>query len=288
MTFRARALLAATALTAMAGQAVAADIVYQPPIVEAPPVYEAPVEVVSTGGWYIRGDIDYHAPRWRGGDYVTYGAGPVYGNSFATGSLRPAFSVGGGVGYQANKHFRADFTADYWFRSTFNGTTVGACGTCTDTATMSALLLMANAYVHIGKWGRWSPYVGAGIGGARVHWSDLQNTLPNGNTVTHPGATSWRFAVAAMAGTTVCLTDKIDLDLGYRYTRISGGPMFAYDQVNTVGPGVDRGFDVHEGRAGLRYKFGGGHGGGLGSSSGCGYKPAPHYEPPVIEPPIYK
>ncbi len=281
---RTRSLLLGAAFAVAAGQAMAADITYEPPIVEAPPVYEAPpVEIAHAGGWYIRGDIDYHAPMWRGGDYFI-NAVPTQTLPFTSGSLRPAFSVGGGIGYQASKYFRADFTADYWFRSTFTGTTGSACGTCFDSSAMSALVLMANAYVHFGKWGRWSPYVGAGIGGAHVTWDNISNTLPDGTNISHPGASSWRFAYAAMAGTTVCLTNKLDLDVGYRYTNIASGAMFGND--GTVGPGFDRGFGVHEGRAGLRYKFGGGGRGGWGDS--CGHKPAPiAYEPePVV--PIYK
>lgn len=294
MIRRARTLLAGIGMLAVAGPAAAADIYYEPPVVEAPPVYEIPVEKERYGGWYIRGDIDYHFTGWRGGDYITYGFGAVQPgtNSFRTGALRPSFSVGGGVGYQVNKYLRADVTGDYFFRTGFRGTTATACGLiCTETSSMSAILLMANAYVHLGKWGRFSPYVGAGMGGARVSWGELVNQNPNNPTPEiHPGATSWRFAWSAMAGTTVCLTDRLDLDVGYRYARVTGGRMF--QQVgNLPGPGFDRGFDVHEARAGLRYKFGGGggkHGFG-GGWGGCGQKPTPiAYEPPPIEMPVYK
>ena len=287
MTGRAIALLAGATMLAVAGPAAAADIVYEPPVVEAPPVYETPVVEANTGGWYIRGDIDYHWTGWRGGDYITYGAGvgEPGTNYFRTGALRPSFSVGAGAGYQVNKWFRADVTGDYFFRTTFNGTTGDACGNiCTEVGSMSALVLMANAYVHLGKYGRFSPYVGAGIGGARISWGALQNT--NAGVVTeHAGATNWRFAYAGMLGTTVCLTDSLDLDVGYRYTRIAGGRMFEY--APQAGPGFDRGFNVHEARAGLRYKIGGrkGHWGG----SSCGHKPAPvAYEPPPLEMPVYK
>ena len=38
---------------------------------QAPPVaYEQPADF---GGWYIRGDIDYHWSNFRGADYITYG-----------------------------------------------------------------------------------------------------------------------------------------------------------------------------------------------------------------------
>ncbi len=39
-----------------------------------PPVaYEQPADF---GGWYIRGDIDYHWSNFGGTDYITYGATP--------------------------------------------------------------------------------------------------------------------------------------------------------------------------------------------------------------------
>src|SRR5690606_24448696 len=112
MTVCARALAFAAALT-IAGGAHAADIVYEPPIVEAPPVYEVPVEHDDFGGWYIRGDIDYHLSQFRGGTYVTYGTPGGLG-AFDFGRLGGAFSAGVGAGYQMNKYLRADVTADYF------------------------------------------------------------------------------------------------------------------------------------------------------------------------------
>ncbi|RVC73045.1 porin family protein, partial [Mesorhizobium sp. M4A.F.Ca.ET.022.05.2.1] len=57
--FNTRMALFAALFAGVAAPALAADLT-EPPVVEAapPPVaYEQPVEV---GGWYIRGDIDYH------------------------------------------------------------------------------------------------------------------------------------------------------------------------------------------------------------------------------------
>ena len=48
------------------------------------------------------------------------------------------------------------------------------------------------------------------------------------------------------------------------------------------GPGFDGGFDVHEGRAGVRYQFGGGN-------PGCGKKQEfIPYEPEPLPPVVYK
>jgi opacity protein-like surface antigen len=280
-------ILLGAALMAGAAPAGAADL-YQPPIVEAPPPVYVPEPEPSFGGWYIRGDVGYNLFGFRGADWITYGCascGPTPGtNSFTSGTLRGAFSVGLGAGYQVSKHFRVDLTGDYIFGSAFNGTSSGTgCGTgpcsSTDAATMSALLLMANAYADLGTWHGITPYVGAGMGGARISWSDLQNTT----TVTsvHTGATNWRFAWALMAGASYCMTDKLKLDVGYRYARVNGGRMFEWGPAGAAigaGPGFDRGLDIHQVRGGLRYAFGG--------DSSC----APHetisYEPQPL--PIYK
>ncbi|AZO27432.1 MULTISPECIES: outer membrane protein [Mesorhizobium] len=274
----ARMALFAALFAGLAGPAFAADIAEPPPVEEAPPpVVEA--QPVDFGGWYIRGDIDYHWSRFRGGDYITYGAAPQTQGSFASGKLKGAFSAGAGIGYQVNQYFRTDLTADWMGKSNFRGSTVGFCGggvpcVSTDTSSYSALLLLANAYVDIGTWHGVTPYVGAGIGGAWVKWDTLHNSDDDGDFF-HQGGKGWRFAYALMAGASYCLTDRVKLDVGYRYSHINGGKMFEYASDSNVGPGYDRGINVHEVRGGLRYQFG---------RSDC----APPPEPYVPEPePIY-
>ncbi len=97
-----------------ASPVLAADLAERPIVIEEPPVIQQPYEEVSDfGGWYIRGDVDYHWPDFRGADYITYGTPPGT-KSFDTGELKAAFSLGAGVGYQINRHFRTDLTVDYW------------------------------------------------------------------------------------------------------------------------------------------------------------------------------
>jgi opacity protein-like surface antigen len=275
-------MLGAALFAGMAAPAFAADV-YEPPIVEAPPIYNEPIPVEpSYGGWYLRGDIDYHFSTFRGGNYITYGTPGGLG-AFDFGNLRGAFSGGVGVGYKMSKWFRADLTADYFFRSTFTGQTSGTCGvtpcTSTDSSAYSAIVAMANVYVDLGTWYRITPYVGAGFGGARIKWDDLRNTI-GGTTTVHTGVTSWRFAWALMAGASYCINKNWAADVGYRYMRVSGGRMFEY--APAAGPGFDLGFNIHEARAGLRYQFGGGN-------PGCGKKQEfIPYEPEPIQPIVYK
>ncbi|TIW16875.1 MAG: porin family protein [Mesorhizobium sp.] len=250
----ARMALFAALLAGVAGPALAADLAEPPPVEEEPPpVVEA--QPVDVGGWYIRGDIDYHWSNLGSIDYITYGPPPGT-NDFDFGDLKGGFSLGAGVGYKINDYLRTDLTADYWFKSDFNGQTSDLTTTSTEVSSMSALLLLANAYVDIGTWNGVTPYVGAGIGGAHVKWDTVHD--PN-TTETNPGSSNWRFAYALMAGASYCLTDKVILDAGYRFTHIEGGRMFEFDTTSS-GPGFDHGINTHEVRGGLRYQFGGNNG----------------------------
>jgi Opacity protein and related surface antigens len=235
--------------------AFAADA-FDPPVVEAAPT---PVyETQSFGGWYLRGDLDYHWMDFRGADYIIYGAPGITG-TFDDGDLKGAFSLGGGVGYQIDPHFRVDLTGDYWFKSDFEGSTSGFCAdglpcTSSDKSSVEVFLLLANAYVDLGTYNGFTPYVGAGIGGAYVKWDELTNTTRDGS-FKHEGGGDWRFAYAAMAGVSYCLTENALLDVGYRFSHINGGKMFGY--AVGAGPGYDDGFNTHEVRGGLRWQFGG-------------------------------
>lgn len=267
-------LLIGASFAVSANSALAADIIEAPVMVETPP----PAVIESAGSWYLRGDLDYHRIKLRDTIYAVSGGT----STFATSSLKDSWSLGGGIGYNISKNFRVDLTADYWMKSNFRGSTVGTCGAppvacnSTDTSSLSALVVLANAYADLGTYNGITPYVGAGVGVAHINWTDLSNDDGTAITV-HGGQKSMRGAIALMAGASYCLSDRLELDGGYRFTRIGGGAMFGF--ANNAGPGYDKGFDVHEARAGLRYSFG-------GSNARCAAAPqVVEYQP---EPAVYK
>lgn len=260
-------LIGALVLSLTAGVAHSADL-YQP---QAEVPFNAPEVAVqqSSSGWYLRGDVGYGFNDLRGANFFQ-GNDASRKVDFHRSELRDAFTVGAGIGYQVNNYLRTDVTFDYLSKSKFEGSTkgsgaaFGACvGPCTsrDLADMRAYSLLANAYVDLGTYGYFTPYVGAGIGGTYVKWDKLRNTscADNGTlcdtTVEHGGKGGWRFTYALMAGATIDVTCNLKADLGYRYRRVEGGDMFGYAQ--NGGPGYDKGFDVHEARLGARYTFGG-------------------------------
>lgn len=280
-----KTILAAATLALLASSAAYAADVYQP---EPQPVYvDAPeVAVAEASGWYLRGDLGYNFNKLRGAKFFQGGNSGDEAN-FTTASIKDSFWVGGGVGYQVNSYLRTDLTFDYMFKSDFRGSTVGggagggACAVaCTseDLSALRAYTLMANAYIDLGTYAYFTPYIGGGIGGSYIKWDKLRNTscADDGSgcdtTVEHGGKGSWRFAYQLMAGASIDVTCNVKADLGYRFRHTMGGDMFGY--ASNGGPGYDKGFYSHSVHAGARYVFG-----------GCETPVA--YEPPP-ELPVYK
>ena len=95
------------------------------------------------------------------------------------------------------------------------GTATGVCN-YEDTGDLAVTTLMANAYLDLGNYSGFTPYVGAGIGGAVVHWSDLKNNeicvagdcTGSAGDSTHGGYGEWRFAYALHAGVSYDLTSR--------------------------------------------------------------------------------
>lgn len=255
--------LAAAALVMSASAGHAADIIEAPEYV--PP---------AVGGWYLRGDIGY--AHIRTGSVEYYQGTPTLTGSFEQHDIDSTWMVGGGIGYQVTDYFRVDLTADHYFNTDFNGssatgaacTNAGVAGEIcdySDNGDVNITTLMANAYIDLGNYGGITPYVGAGIGGAMVHWGDLVNdetcVLNCGGytevSSTHGGYADWHFAWAAHAGFSYDLTHNLKLDAGYTYTHINGGRMFAFDAANTYTgqQGFNGDIEIHAVKAGLRYTF---------------------------------
>ncbi len=270
------AMVAAT--IAAPGMASAADLLIDPPVIEAPEVITK-----AAGGWYLRGDITYD---FQDTDEPMFATNQTV-NTFTTASVDDAFDLGIGIGYQITENFRVDLTGDYIFETDFDGTTTGSCGTfdgtlagtvagtqnttlinCTsvDTSSYTAFKLLANAYFDLGNYNGFTPYVGAGIGGAYVDWDGLSNaatctavagvTCPVGGIPVdqHAGASQWRFAWAAHLGFSYDISHNVKLDLGYSYSKIEDGEFFNFLDGSGV-QGYDKGIDSHVIHAGVRNSF---------------------------------
>ncbi|MGV1751994.1 outer membrane protein [Agrobacterium sp. CG674] len=229
--------------------AFAADVYQQEP---APAFIDnAPeVQVQQASGWYLRGDVGYSFNKSRGAEFDRLVGGAIASQSFSKTSMDDEFLFGGGVGYQINNYLRTDLTLDYMAKSKFKGEAPFLNST---ESSMRAYGLMANAYVDLGTYGRITPYLGAGIGGAYVKWDKL--TTCGGCDLEGKG--DWRFAYGLMAGASVDVTCNLKADVGYRYRHIAGGDMFGTSSTGLTSAGRDKGLTSHEVRVGGRYVFNG-------------------------------
>ena len=157
-----KSFIAAGAATLLSQAAFAADMAI------APPPYAPPV-VEDFGGWYLRGDIGFSNQRV---DRLNNGLDANLTSSVQTNNFNTAGIFGLGVGYKVNNWFRADVTGEYRGNSQFHGTDrityVGGVGIDTYHGTKNEWVVLANAYVDLGTWWCITPFIGAGVGGARV------------------------------------------------------------------------------------------------------------------------
>lgn len=262
-------LIVATLALGIVAPAGAADYESLPVFRDAPQY--VPVEVGS--GWYLRGDVGYSANTKPRGDYTyrTYDAGTYSSHTSGSADLSDEFTFGLGVGYSFTDMLRADVTVSR-LSSDFSGS--GPCNVALgpDCRTegeseLTAYAALANAYVDLGTFVGFTPYVGAGAGYTYLNWDDVQSSNYCGGVpcaanpgATHPGESDWRFTYALMAGVAYDVSDNMKVDLGYRYMKIDDGDMFGWDSASAAEgargiQGRDSGFSTHEIRVGLRYEL---------------------------------
>lgn len=274
-------LIAAGAATLLSTAAFAADM-------PVPPMY-APPPPAEFGGWYLRGDIGFSNQN-VGNVLDTNPA--AYNN--VTVSQTSGFGSAGiydiGAGYQFNNWFRADITAQYRGKSNFTGLDVvtgigpaaGFVGTDSYTATKSELLFLANAYVDLGTWWCVTPFVGAGVGTARVSMANFtdsgESTVLGSGVGARPSfdyagsGTKWNFAWAAHAGLAYHVSPNLTLELAYSYVDLGSGitgPSYSFDQVTntTHAPFSFRDITSNDIKLGVRWNL---------------EPPAPAYMPPLV------
>jgi opacity protein-like surface antigen len=213
----------------------------------------APPPPADFGGWYLRGDIGFSNQRVKN---VVWNQPGAYDNvavnqtsSFGTGGI---YDVG--IGYQFNNWFRADLTAQYRGKSNFTGLDVvtgtgpfaGFFETDNYSATKSELVFLANAYVDLGTWWCITPFIGAGVGAARVSIANFTDTGDNiflgltgpGHAFTSAGdASQWNFAWAAHAGLAYRVSPSFTVELAYSYVDLGSGvtgPTNSFDHTTIV------------------------------------------------------
>jgi opacity protein-like surface antigen len=199
------------------GAAHAAD--YSQPL-PPPPVYVAPPPPPEFGGgWYLRGQVGAGIASKASLEYTTQTDATLQHNDSAD-----TFFVGGGVGYEWNNWLRFDATAEYRTKSrqyafvTYPVTSIpNASGLDEYQGYLKSWVFLANAYVDLGTWECFTPFVGFGVGGAYNTLSDFTDVNPNGGFGFGRNPSEWHFAWALHAGVAYNVSKNLKLELAYRY-----------------------------------------------------------------------
>ena len=197
---------------------------------------------------------------------------------------------GMGIGYDWNSWLRFDVTGEYrtkaGFKATGSHTEFCGGGTCFDvnTGNVSSAVFLANPYVDLGTWWCITPFIGAGVGGARNMITGVQDQDLIGNGTVGFGYTfndsaQWNLAWDVTAGLSYNVNENLKIDLSWRFLNM-GSPETAviHCQNTPACPGAFytlRDFTANDFRVGLRWlPPAGGFGGrlcrGAGVRSGSG------------------
>jgi opacity protein-like surface antigen len=218
----------------------------------------------SDRGIYIKGYVGQANPNV--GDLWTSSFDDSFSVLHAGIKSSPLYGIG--VGWQARHWLRFDGTIEYRGDAMFVGqdqyTTFGP-GANEYTADISSWLGLVNAYVDMGNWCGFTPYIGAGIGFANISVNGVRDDGINGPAGNIPSVafggdkTSTNFAWAFHAGVSYDVTPQFVVDLSYRYADLGSaqsGPIVTYDGAAVVPSGLHiRDITSNELLLGFRYKL---------------------------------
>ena len=202
-------------------------------------------------GWYLRGNVGYGTHTDMDFDGALVGDVESEGNG--TYSL--------GVGYELGNNWRVELDgASLW-------TDLGQIGNVPSSfAKLRTNTAMLNAIYDFSDFGRWEPYVGAGVGFAKAQLdAQAHDLIIDGVSRDNPACTSGpicayeetanSFAWQLLAGVGYQISDKLTWDTHYRYLDLKD---LSYGGAGTnQGRTTLEGAGAHSLLTGFRYNFGG-------------------------------
>lgn len=225
-------LLAGTAFLGLVSAAQAADM--GSPL-RGPTVVASDPAPVTSGGWYLRGDVGVSIA----GKPKLESEEPGTPKGFITQDRTDAPKIALGVGYQFNEYLRGDITGEYIASSrvrgiaSYNSVYGGTPSTnfVNYDGHLRTFVLMANVYGDLGNFNGLTPYVGVGAGAAYHETSDIWNEVSFYNQATgaplgpaehgyQPGKGKWSFAWALHTGMTWDISPNAKFDFGYSFKNL--------------------------------------------------------------------
>jgi OOP family OmpA-OmpF porin len=210
---------------------------------------------------YVRGDIG----GAFGTDTTFKNVPSLPGGSGSTepSTVHDSIMYGGGIGMRLNPMFRTDITVDGINRLNIEGTN-SVRPAVSSSAHVSSVVGLVNGYFDLnGVWptifGRFQPYIDAGVGVAR---NDLSRTsfAAGGATIGSVSSHAFMdFAWGAGAGVAYAVMPNLLVDLSYKYLDLGemhSGTTLSIGAAKVSTSRMDADLKVHTVMLGLRYEFG--------------------------------
>ncbi len=213
----------------------------------------------NDSGWYLRGNVG-------GGIFDTADfTGDLVGDVEGEGNLSPSI----GIGYDFDNNWRLELDGTYLWNDM--GAISQLPSSSADFRTYSAML---NAIYDFDDFGRWEPYVGAGIGFVRGHLSAETHDFPSDFSasavpVTNPACSpicdfsdaDSGLGYQLIAGLGYAITENLSWDTHYKYMGFSDFDftgtrgVVGSDATSAIGTQMED-VEAHFLGTGFRYRFG--------------------------------
>ena len=180
--------------------------------------------VFGAGGINIARDSDFEGPGFN--------VDAEYDNGFV-GLF--------GVGRQVRQNIRTELELGY------RGNDIDQIGGLNGAGDVTAWSFFANVLFDIPLGAAIKPYLGLGVGGLRLN---ADGVTPVAGTIVDDSDLA--FGLQGIAGLEYALTDRLNVNLSYRYLLATSA-----DYKNSLGRNVDADYHAHAIMIGLRYSFGG-------------------------------
>jgi len=242
------AAIAAAATIASVNTARAAE-----KLIEQEYIIEEPVVEYYPSAYYARVDCAYafnQTPDLMVGSvrmhFVQKNGGRI--------TIEDSWACGVGLGHQITANWRVDATIERRSKFEVEGIPdLNVTGSLGQKYEIRSTVGLLNVYYDIGKYGGFTPYVGAGVGFAYNRMSDSEVVSSGFKT---GGSSQTSVAWALMAGASYDLTDQWAIDGGYRYINFGDASTTVNGSDGSIVPEIEsKSMAAHEIRVGLRYNF---------------------------------
>jgi opacity protein-like surface antigen len=224
--------------------------------------YDVPPPPPSDRGLYIKGYVGQ----------ANSNVGSIWTQDYDTNTFTvhhkdikssPLFGLG--VGWRHSHWLRFDATGDYRGDALFVGHDQYPAGfnflsgTNEYTADVESWLGLANAYIDMGNWCGFTPFIGAGIGFSTLTVTGLKDVnVPRGGIGFGQDNTNTNFAWALHAGVSFDVSPQMAIDLAYRYADLGtaqSGVATAYNGTASNSGLFIKDITANDVMLGMRYKF---------------------------------